>query len=254
MHKSKHSSRGKFYLVTILSLGFLILGIVCICWALINISAQSVKFTDAYNSPATSPITFAEKQVSLTEDDAGNDAALKELDHASVIPDHASVIPNPDKILYPLYPLEGDNIGSLSIPVLGQKLPIIQGTDADELKKGVGHFTQSVLPGEEDNCVLSGHRDTVFAKLGKLKIGDQLIVQTSAGIFTYEIKTIRIVDKDDKTVIVPADHAVLTLTTCYPFHFVGSAPDRYILSADLVNSQDEYNKMFYELRQRQYEP
>ncbi|MHB8064399.1 MAG: sortase domain-containing protein, partial [Ruminiclostridium sp.] len=52
-----------------------------------------------------------------------------------------------------------------------------------------------------------------------------------------EIKRIRIVDKDDKTVIVPADHAVLTLSTCYPFYFVGNAPDRYILTADLVISK-----------------
>ena len=82
--------------------------------------------------------------------------------------------------------------------------------------------------------MLSGHRDTVFTQLGKLKIGDQLIVQTSAGSFVYEITLIRIVDKDDKTVIVPTDHAVLTVTTCYPFDFIGSAPYRYILVADLA--------------------
>jgi sortase A len=135
------------------------------------------------------------------------------------------------------YPAAGDNIGSLTIPALKQKLPIIEGTGTDELKKGVGHFIQSVLPGQEDNCVLSGHRDTVFANLGKLKIGDQLIVQTSAGTYTYEIKGIRIVHKDDKTVIVPADHAILTVTTCYPFSYIGNAPDRYILIADLVISE-----------------
>jgi len=73
--------------------------------------------------------------------------------------------------------------------------------------------------------------------LGKLKIGDQLIVQTSAGTYTYEIKGIRIVHKDDKTVIVPADHAILTVTTCYPFSYIGNAPDRYILIADLVISE-----------------
>jgi len=122
----------------------------------------------------------------------------------------------------------------LTSAFLKQQLPIFQGTGFKELKKGVGYFIQSVLPGEADNCVLSGHRDTVFAKLGKLKIGDQLIAETSAGIFTYEIKLIRIVDKDDKTVIVPADHAVLTLTTCYPFRFIGNAPYRYILVSDLV--------------------
>jgi sortase A len=135
------------------------------------------------------------------------------------------------------YPKEGEKIGSLSIPVLKQKWPIVEGTGTNELKKGVGHFIQSVLPGGEDNCVLSGHRTTVFAKLGKLKIGDQLIVQTAAGTYTYEIARIRIVHKDDRTVIVHTDHAVLTLTTCYPFVYVGSAPDRYIVSADLVARQ-----------------
>lgn len=94
-----------------------------------------------------------------------------------------------------------------------------------------------MLPGEKDNCVLSGHRDTVFSGIGKLKIGDQLIVKTSAGIFTYEVKGTRIVGKDDKTVIVPTSRAVLTLTTCYPFNFIGDAPNRYIVSANLVKSK-----------------
>lgn len=142
-----------------------------------------------------------------------------------------------DKTLHPVYPVDGDNIGSLTIPALNLKLPIIQGTGVKELKKGVGHFTQSVLPGEEDNCVLSGHRDTVFRQIGKLKIGDQLIVQTLAGRFTYEVNGTRIVHADDKTVIVPTDSAILTMTTCYPFNAIGSAPDRYILSATLVKSK-----------------
>jgi sortase A len=132
---------------------------------------------------------------------------------------------------------EGDHIGNLKIPALNKRLPIIEGTAADELEKGVGHFVGSALPGEEDNCVLSAHRDTFFAELGRLEIGDQLIVETSTGTYTYEIAGIRIVDKDDRTVIVPTERAVLTLTTCYPFRYVGSAPDRYIVSADLVARQ-----------------
>jgi sortase A len=197
------SSRVRFSLVVVLSLGALALGIGLIGWASMSIWAQSV--------PSVSPIV-------LTVNDA-------------------SVTPSPDKPLYPVRPAEGDTVGSPSIPVLKQTLPIIEGTSTDDLKRGVGHFTRSVLPGEKDNCVLSGHRDTVFAKLGKLKTGDQVIAQTSAGTFTYEIKGIRIVHADDRTVIVPADHAVLTLTTCYPFNYVGSAPDRYILTADLVVRQ-----------------
>ncbi len=125
----------------------------------------------------------------------------------------------------------------MTIPALNRKLPIIQGTDVDNLKKGVGHFTQSVLPGEEDNCVLSGHRDTVFRQIGNLKIGELLIVKTSAGTFTYKISGTRIVHKDDKTVIVPTDNAILTMTTCYPFNFIGNAPDRYIISATLIKNK-----------------
>ena len=215
------SPKGKVSLAGLLSLGSLILGIACIFWALINIRAQSGHLSETYQYPSRSPTALGVRQFGLTDDSAL--ASSPPLD-----------TPNPGDPLYPSYPSEGDNIGSLSIPVLEEKLPIIQGTSAEELKRGVGHFTQSVLPGEEDNCVLSGHRDTVFANLGELKIGDHLIVQTSAGAYTYKINGIRIVDKDDRTVIVPADHAVLTLSTCYPFHFVGNAPDRYILTADLV--------------------
>jgi sortase A len=226
-HKAKHSIVRKFSFNSMLFLGPLVLGIACVLWALINIGAQSAQYAEAYYSSFTSSTTIAAKQVSLKEN----------FTVSSESAEPASDILNSDKILYPEYPVEGDNIGSLSIPVLKQKMPIFQGTNAKELKKGIGHFVQSVLPGEKDNCVFSGHRDTVFAKLGKLKIGDQLIVETSAGTFTYEIKRIRIVDKDDRTVIVPTDHAVLTLTTCYPFLYIGSAPYRYIISSDLVISK-----------------
>jgi len=212
--------------VKLISIGFLVLGIGCISWALINIIEQRVYSADFYSSPYFSSNAYVGKQFMPIR----NDAVTTE-------PFTSTNIPDPDKSSYPVYPGEGDNIGILSIPVLKQKLPIIEGTTADDLKKGVGHFIQSVLPGEDDNCVLSGHRDTVFAKLDKLKIADQLIVQTSTGTFTYEIIHIRIVDKDDKTVIVHTDHAVLTLSTCYPFQYIGSAPDRYIIVADLVISK-----------------
>ncbi|WP_053360617.1 class D sortase [Bacillus sp. FJAT-27251] len=150
----------------------------------------------------------------------------------------------PDKVkaeeeyipLYPVRPKQGEEFGVLSIPKISAELPIFHGTDEDELEKGVGHFAGSVLPGEKDNSVLSGHRDTVFRKLGEVGKGDLLVVTTSAGEFTYKVKKVRIVDADDRTVIVPKPRATLTVTTCYPFNFIGDAPDRYILIADLVES------------------
>ncbi|AOL34791.1 class D sortase [Geobacillus thermoleovorans] len=140
-------------------------------------------------------------------------------------------------LLYPKQPKIGEQIGELIIPKLNASLPIYHGTDEDELEKGVGHYAGSVLPGEADNCVLSGHRDTVFRRLGEVGQGDLLIVRTSAGTFTYKVRKVRIVDADDRTVIVPKPKATLTVSTCYPFRYVGPAPQRYVLVANLINER-----------------
>lgn len=143
-----------------------------------------------------------------------------------------------NKELYPVRPEKGDNIGNLIIPKIDATLPIFHGTDEDELLKGVGHFADSVLPGENDNSVLSGHMDTVFRRLGEVGKGDLLTVETAAGTFTYKVKKTRIVDADDRTVIVPKPEATLTVSTCYPFDFIGpNAPERFILIADLVSKE-----------------
>lgn len=136
--------------------------------------------------------------------------------------------------LYSKEPSEGEEIGELYIPKLNSRLPIYHGTNEDELEKGVGHFAGSVLPGEADNSVLSGHRDTVFRRLGEVGVNDELIVTTSAGKFTYKVRKTRIVDADDRTVIVPKPRATLTVSTCYPFHYIGAAPERFVLEAYLI--------------------
>ncbi|WP_306009537.1 class D sortase [Bacillus sp. MMSF_3328] len=131
----------------------------------------------------------------------------------------------------------GDIIGILEIPALKAELPIIEGTDEEELEKGVGHYAGTVFPGQKDQILLSGHRDTVFRKIGELKMGDELVVKMPYGDFTYEIINSFIVDADDTTVIKPtAPEEILTLSTCYPFYFVGSAPERYILTAKRVEA------------------
>ena len=140
-----------------------------------------------------------------------------------------------EKELYSEYPAAGETFGELIIPKISASLPIVEGTDEDELEKGVGHYANSVLPGEKDNSVLSGHRDTVFRRLGEVGVGDLLKVKTTAGEFTYKVRQVRIVDADDRTVIVPKPRATLTVTTCYPFDYIGDAPERYILVGTLIN-------------------
>lgn len=124
-----------------------------------------------------------------------------------------------------------DVIGILRVPKIGAKLPIIEGTEIDDLKKGVGHYKGTALPQDGEQIVLSGHRDTVFVNFNQLEVGDDFIVDLPTGSFTYEIRDTEIVDAEDLTVIRPRGEEVLTVTTCYPFNFIGSAPDRYIMYA-----------------------
>jgi len=147
---------------------------------------------------------------------------------------HSGAAINPQEIYNQVSIRRGDYLGKITIPDLKETLPIYQGTENSQLKMGIGHYEKSVLPGVADNSVLSGHRDSVFSKLGKLKVGEFVTVETVAGKFTYKISGFRIVGANDRTVIVPTKSAVLTLTTCYPFHYIGNAPKRFIVSADLV--------------------
>ncbi|WP_318508668.1 class D sortase [Bacillus sp. T3] len=129
-------------------------------------------------------------------------------------------------------PFTGDVAGILSIARIDAELPIVEGTDADDLEKGVGHYKGTAWPEGKDQIVLSGHRDTVFRRMGELKVGDELVVKVPYGNFTYVIEGTKIVEADDLTVIKPtAPDEVLTVTTCYPFRYVGNAPQRYIITA-----------------------
>jgi sortase A len=214
----------KLTIKQIVSLGCIILGIGFIVFALVQISNSS-------------GITHAIGEETIVKPAASSFLSNEDSVIKSGIKEVSTIESKKEIILYPIRPKEGENIGSLKIPILKRSIPIIQGANEDELKKGVGHFTQSVLPGEANNSILSGHRDTVFRELGKLKVGDELITETSAGTFTYIVEQTRIVHKDDKTVIVPTDHAVLTVTTCYPFRYIGDAPDRYIITANLIETK-----------------
>lgn len=139
-------------------------------------------------------------------------------------------------VLYPIAPTEGDLIGAIALPTLGLNWPILAGTTDAQLDEGVGHFSDSVLPGIADNSVLSGHRTTVFGRLGELSVGDNIQVTTIGGSFTYKVRGFRVVLKTDREVIVPTETAVLTLTTCYPFYSPIPTTQAFVVSADLIHS------------------
>ncbi|QHJ70576.1 class D sortase [Planococcus halotolerans] len=133
----------------------------------------------------------------------------------------------------------GDKVGTLNIPLIGQQYEVYWGTGIDTLKQGVGMYDSqwTVTPDQPGHAVLAGHRDTVFRQLGKLEEGDHLYVDYEDKTYDYQIRKIWITDEDDRTVIVNKDKPTLTLITCYPFDFIGSAPDRYIVQAELVSAE-----------------
>ncbi|MEH7384285.1 class D sortase [Bacillus sp. JJ1521] len=131
---------------------------------------------------------------------------------------------------------KGDTMGVLEVPKLGKKMPIVEGTDDEELEKGVGHYLGTALPTQNDQIVLSGHRDTVFRRFNELEIGDTFVVHLEYGDFTYEIVDTKIVDADDRTIIKStAPNEELVVTTCYPFSYIGNAPQRFIFYGKKVD-------------------
>jgi sortase A len=146
------------------------------------------------------------------------------------------IVPLVPKVLYPIRPEIDEKVGTITLPSLDLSWAIYEGTKEKQLSKGVGHYVGSVLPGIQDNSILSGHRTTVFNRLGELNQGDQIFVQTSAGVFTYQVREFRIVARTDQNVIMPTETAVLTLTTCYPFNNIGVTTQAFIVTADLIDS------------------
>ncbi|PSL43264.1 sortase A [Salsuginibacillus halophilus] len=135
---------------------------------------------------------------------------------------------------------EGEEMAEMSIPTLERVYPIYWGTNDDALDQGVGlhEGDHTATPDELVHTVLSGHRDTVFSEMGDLEEGDRIYLDYDGKTYEYQIRDTWITDADDRTVIVKKDEPTLTLTTCYPFTYVGPAPDRYIIEAELTNIED----------------
>jgi len=127
-------------------------------------------------------------------------------------------------------------IGILRIPKIDVEVPILEGTDDLSLNRGVGHVTGTANPGENGNVAIAGHRDGFFRGLKDVLVGDKIEMITPQRTETYIIDRITIVEPSDVSVLQPRLHSSLTLITCYPFYFIGSAPQRYIVQASIVDS------------------
>jgi sortase A len=128
---------------------------------------------------------------------------------------------------------EGDLLGRIEIPRLGIKVAILEGTTSQTLRLGVGHIEGTARPGERGNIGIAGHRDTFFRDLKGIRTSDEIQIQTATGFSRYVVDWVRIVSPGDTKVLDPSAGFVVTLVTCYPFHFIGAAPERFAVRAHM---------------------
>jgi sortase A len=125
-------------------------------------------------------------------------------------------------------------IGRIEIPRLGVSVMVIEGDSHTTLRRAVGHIPGTAMPGEAGNIGISGHRDTFFRPLRNITRNDIITLTTLRGDYRYRVVSTRIVSPNDVAVLDPSNTEVLTLVTCYPFYYVGSAPNRFIVRAERV--------------------
>jgi len=131
-------------------------------------------------------------------------------------------------------PAQGAALGRIEIPRLGVSAIIRAGDDARTLRLAVGYIPGTALPGERGNTGLAAHRDTFFRRLRDIRGDDEIRIVTKEGTYRYEVEGTRIVKPKDVWVLNPTPEPALTLVTCYPFNYIGSAPDRFIVRAELT--------------------
>jgi sortase A len=134
-----------------------------------------------------------------------------------------------------------ESLAVLRIPALRLEVPVLEGTDAVTLNRGVGRIAGTSLPGQGGNIGIAGHRDGFFRPLKDIRRGDLIELVTTTRTDLYAVDRVRITSTADVSVLRPRRNPSLTLVTCYPFYFVGPAPSRYIVEASLKGqpAQDE---------------
>ena len=133
-------------------------------------------------------------------------------------------------------------VGKIEIPALGLATRVLEGDDARTLRLAVGHIPDTAVPGPSGNVGLAAHRTTFFRSLQRISVGDEIRYSTPTGAFTYRVVSLRVVLPSAVEVLDSTSRPSLTLVTCYPFHSVGAAPNRFIVHAEMVSASPDSSK------------
>jgi sortase A len=130
-------------------------------------------------------------------------------------------------------PHPGGVLGRIEIARIHLSALVLEGSDPHMLRIGAGHIRGTALPGTMGNIGIAAHRDTFFRPLREIRHNDTIALMTPYGVYQYQVESTEIVDPTEARVLDQTRHLELTLVTCYPFHYVGSAPKRFIVHARL---------------------
>lgn len=148
--------------------------------------------------------------------------------------DSSKAVEDPSTATQPSFPKYGDEYGMLSVATANIISPVFVGDNETQLLYGAGQYYGSVFPGDIGNTVIAGHTNSVFKTLGDAQIGDSIRLELTYGTYVYEISNIEIKSGTDQSILAPSEEQILTLYTCYPFDYIGNTPDRYVVTAKLV--------------------
>ena len=129
----------------------------------------------------------------------------------------------------------GRPLAVLRVPGADLEVPVFGDTSERNLNRGAGYIVGTALPGSDGNAGIAAHRDGYFRRLQDVSLGDVVTVEHPGGVRRYEVTELTVVEPTDVSPLDPTGQAALTLVTCYPFYFVGSAPQRYIVRAVAIN-------------------
>jgi sortase A len=134
---------------------------------------------------------------------------------------------------------KGDAIGRIEISRLGISAVIMEGSDETVLRRGVGHIPGTAFPGRSGNVGLAAHRDSFFRGLRNVRRNDDVILRTPRGEYRYRVVSTKKVAPKAVEVLRPTEEETVTLVTCFPFDFIGSAPERFIVHAVRIGAVEQ---------------
>lgn len=135
----------------------------------------------------------------------------------------------------------GGLVGMLDVPRLQLSTPVVEGDDDGTLQRAAGHLPDTPLPWQGGNSAIAAHRDGLFRPLKDVKVGDEIRFRTARGEYRYRVARTAIVRPDDLSVLGARTTDTLTLITCYPFSYLGSAPQRFVVHAERLPASKSAN-------------